>query len=97
MLKAELLKTVYLQNNGAEGFEMKTLPDEAQYAPVHAIAVLDVNSDGNKDLVLAGNEISTRINSAAMMPTMAWCCWVMAKAGSGICRKPAVGLRSVVK
>ncbi len=61
VLKAELLKTVYLQNNGAAGFEMKTLPDEAQYAPVHAIAVLDVNSDGNKDLVLAGNEIWTRI------------------------------------
>ncbi|MEO8582500.1 MAG: VCBS repeat-containing protein, partial [Flavitalea sp.] len=61
ILKANLLTTVFLQNNGAAGFALKTLPQEAQYAPVYAAVATDVNGDGNKDLVLAGNNIWTRI------------------------------------
>jgi hypothetical protein len=59
-LKAEILETVYLENTGKE-FAMRKLPVEAQYAPVYAIASLDVNRDGNKDLVFAGNNTWTRI------------------------------------
>lgn len=60
VLKAEILETVYLENTG-KGFALKQLPIEAQFAPVYAIASLDVDQDGKKDLVLAGNNSWTRI------------------------------------
>ncbi len=59
-LKASNLSTVYLENTG-KGFTAKPLPIEAQYAPVYAVLATDVNKDGNKDLVLAGNNTFTRI------------------------------------
>lgn len=61
VLKAETMQTLYLQNDGAKGFSIHGLPIEAQYAPVCAIAVADVNHDGSKDLLLAGNNTWTRI------------------------------------
>lgn len=61
MLKAEILASIYLENRGAEGFKMHLLPDEAQYAPIFAIGVLDIDNDKKKDLVLAGNNSWTRI------------------------------------
>lgn len=61
VLEAQMLSTIYLENNGSKGFTIKKLPTEAQYAPVYAMASLDVNRDGIKDLVLAGNNSWTRI------------------------------------
>jgi hypothetical protein len=60
-LKAEMMQTIYLENKGRQGFMPKKLPEEAQYAPVYAIATLDVNHDGKMDLVLSGNNSWTRI------------------------------------
>ena len=37
------------------------LPDEVQYSPVFAIETIDYNSDGNKDLLLFGNNSHTKI------------------------------------
>ncbi|MEM9328237.1 MAG: VCBS repeat-containing protein, partial [Bacteroidota bacterium] len=46
--------TIYLsQSDGT--FRLGTLPIEAQYAPVEAIAVDDFDRDGELDLILAGN------------------------------------------
>ena len=42
LLSVEMLSTVYLQNNGDSVFVMNSLPQEAQYAPVCAIASADV-------------------------------------------------------
>lgn len=42
-------------NLGQFKFELKELPGEAQFAPVYAINSIDVNQDGNQDLVLGGN------------------------------------------
>ena len=40
---------------------LKTLPVQAQYAPVCAIAVLDANADGNPDLLLCGNNSHAKL------------------------------------
>jgi hypothetical protein len=61
LLKAEGMQTIYLENRGKEGFVLKQLPAEAQYAPIYSILSLDVNRDGKKDLVLSGNNALTRI------------------------------------
>ena len=37
------------------------LPLEAQYAPVYGIVATDINHDGKKDMLLAGNNTWTRI------------------------------------
>jgi len=60
-LQADQLSTVWLQNKGDAGFVLHQLPEEAQYGPVCAIATVDVNGDGHKDLVLAGGNEWTRI------------------------------------
>lgn len=61
VLKAEMMQTVYLENKGSEGFVQHALPLEAQYAPVYGISFIDANQDGKKDLLLAGNNMWTRI------------------------------------
>jgi enediyne biosynthesis protein E4 len=60
VLKAEILETIYLENT-TNGFKLKSLPIEVQYAPIYALTSLDVNDDGKKDLLLAGNNSYTRI------------------------------------
>jgi enediyne biosynthesis protein E4 len=59
-LKANNLQTVYLENNG-QSLKIKPLPQQAQFAPVYAITSADVNNDGKKDLILAGNLSTARI------------------------------------
>ena len=61
ILKAETMQTVFLENTGSKGFVKKDLPVEAQYAPIYAIATDDINHDGKKDILLAGNNTWTRI------------------------------------
>ena len=61
LLSANFLKTVYLENRGKEGLIQIELPIEAQFSPVYAIRSLDVNNDNKKDIVLAGNNIWTRV------------------------------------
>jgi hypothetical protein len=55
VLSATELRTVYFKNTGTK-FEKHILPIEAQFAPVHAIEILDYNLDGNLDFILAGNQ-----------------------------------------
>lgn len=47
--------TSVLMNHGKQGFELKQLPVEAQFAPVYGIATMDINNDKNLDLILGGN------------------------------------------
>lgn len=43
-------------NNGAQGFELRRLPDAAQLFPVMDMKVTDFNDDGHLDLFLVGNK-----------------------------------------
>lgn len=59
-LRADLLKTVYLENKGND-FEIKDLPIQAQFSPVYSIAAFDIDQDGDKDVVMGGNETNVRV------------------------------------
>ncbi len=61
VLKVETMETVYLENLGARGFTKRSLPMQAQYSPVYGIVLEDLNRDGKKDMLLAGNNTWTRI------------------------------------
>lgn len=61
LLKAEMMQTIYLENRGKQGFILKQLPTQVQYAPIYAISAVDANHDGKKDLLLSGNNSWTRI------------------------------------
>jgi enediyne biosynthesis protein E4 len=59
--EAQILSSVYLENNGNDGFELKPLPKEVQYSPVYVMQTIDVNNDGKKDVIIAGNNAWTRV------------------------------------
>jgi hypothetical protein len=59
-LQADLLNTVYLENNG-NGFAIRELPVQAQFSPAYAITAFDVDKDGDQDLVVGGNETNVRV------------------------------------
>jgi hypothetical protein len=59
-LEADQLSTVVFHRKGDQ-FETRRLPIQAQYAPVHAIAAMDVDNDGDVDLILGGNESHVRV------------------------------------
>jgi enediyne biosynthesis protein E4 len=61
MLKAETMETVYLENRNGKELALRHLPLQAQYSPVYGIATADIDGDGKKDIVLAGNNKWTRI------------------------------------
>ena len=55
VLSVNNLSSVILINNGDFNYEVKQLPKEAQFSPVYAIAAVDFDNDGDKDIILGGN------------------------------------------
>jgi hypothetical protein len=64
-LRMDFAETVVLENTG-KAFVVHRLPVQAQYAPVHAVAVGDFNGDGHKDILLAGNTSTFRLRIGKM-------------------------------
>jgi hypothetical protein len=60
-LSCEETRSCYLENVGNGKFIKHPLPVEAQFAPVNAIICDDLDNDGYKDLLLAGNEYQTDV------------------------------------
>jgi hypothetical protein len=59
-LEADVLRTMYFENEG-DSFKTKHLPVEAQFSPIYAIAPVDVDKDGDIDVVMGGNESKVRV------------------------------------
>ncbi len=64
--RARRLRADHLQTSlflsGADGrLTPGELPVQAQFAPVHTITVLDYDRDGNRDLLLCGNDSHTKL------------------------------------
>ncbi|HZW66503.1 MAG TPA: VCBS repeat-containing protein, partial [Hanamia sp.] len=56
-------RSAWFENKGNGKFEMHELPVEAQFAPVNAIVCEDMDGDGIKDILLAGNEYQTEVRT----------------------------------
>ena len=59
VLDLDILETSAWVNTG-KGFEFIALPQEAQYTPVYAIEIADVNKDNYPDLILGGNQFAVK-------------------------------------
>ena len=68
-LEAKTFSSLYLQNDGGK-FKASELPVEAQFSTVQGIVVHDVNNDGHKDIIIAGNfyhrEVETTRSDASI-------------------------------
>ncbi len=61
ILKAEQLSSCYFENIGNGKFNIKTLPIEAQFAPIFGMEVQDFNNDNHLDILIVGNFYSTEV------------------------------------
>lgn len=58
----EMLQSVYLQNEGNKKFTIKFLPQFAQISAINGMVTEDIDNDGNKDIILAGNFYPMRVS-----------------------------------
>ncbi|MEM9328787.1 MAG: VCBS repeat-containing protein, partial [Bacteroidota bacterium] len=62
--KAYLMSSVVIENEGGV-LRVRKLPKEAQYSTLLGVEVLDVNDDGVKDLIIAGNKFDVEVETTA--------------------------------
>jgi hypothetical protein len=60
-LHCDETRTCYFENTGNGKFIKHALPVEAQFSPVNTIICDDLDNDGFKDLLLAGNEYQAEV------------------------------------
>ncbi len=61
-LKATMLKSCYLRNDGNGKFTMIPLPLQAQVSPLNGMIVDDFNGDENLDVLMNGNDFGTDVS-----------------------------------
>ncbi len=62
-MEVSTLETSYIENLGKGRFRMKSMPVEAQMAPVYGITTDDFNEDGFADVLLTGNRRDSELLS----------------------------------
>jgi hypothetical protein len=60
-LKANMLQSCFLRNDGAGKFTMIALPNPAQVSAMNGMVVDDFDGDGNLDVLINGNDFATSI------------------------------------
>jgi enediyne biosynthesis protein E4 len=61
--ECDISASVWIENAGNGKFKKHDLPMEAQVAPINSIVADDVDSDGNIDLIIAGNEYQSALTT----------------------------------
>jgi len=61
-LKANILKSCYLRNDGNGKFTMIPLPAEAQFSTLNGMVTGDFDGDGNLDVAINGNDYGTDVS-----------------------------------
>ncbi|MEO5681686.1 MAG: VCBS repeat-containing protein [Chitinophagaceae bacterium] len=61
-LKATMLQSCYLRNDGSGKFTMIPLPAQAQFAPLNGMITDDYDGDGNLDVLINANDFSTEVS-----------------------------------
>jgi len=62
-LKANMMKSCYLRNDGNGKFTMIPLPLEAQLSALNGMVVDDFDGDGNLDIAISGNDYGTEVGT----------------------------------
>jgi hypothetical protein len=62
ILKANYLKTSYIENLGEGKFNISALPIQAQTAPINGMLVEDFDADGNLDILTVGNDFGNEVS-----------------------------------
>ncbi|MHA4806799.1 VCBS repeat-containing protein [Flavitalea flava] len=60
-LKATMLQSCFLRNDGGGKFTMIPLPNEAQVSVINGMVVDDFDGDGNLDVLINGNDYGTEV------------------------------------
>ncbi|HMG89490.1 MAG TPA: VCBS repeat-containing protein, partial [Chryseolinea sp.] len=60
-LRVNHMETTFFSGDSTGKFTAMSLPVQAQYAPVNTITIVDYDNDGNKDLLLCGNNSHMKI------------------------------------
>jgi hypothetical protein len=61
ILTCDETRSCWIENKGNGKFVMHPLPMEAQFSPVNAIVCADLDGDGMKDILVAGNEYQAEV------------------------------------
>jgi enediyne biosynthesis protein E4 len=62
VLKANYLKTSYIENLGEGKFKISALPMQVQTAPINGMLVEDFDMDGNLDVLMVGNDFGNEVS-----------------------------------
>ena len=62
ILKANYLKTSYIENLGEGKFTISALPMQTQTAPINGMLVEDFDADGNLDVLMVGNDFGNEVS-----------------------------------
>jgi hypothetical protein len=62
VLKANYLKTSYVENLGEGKFKISSLPIQTQTAPINGMLVEDFDADGNLDVLMVGNDFGNEVS-----------------------------------
>ena len=63
VVRAETFASAYIENLGNGKFALHNLPLQAQFAPIYGMVCIDINGDGNLDVLCVGNSYATEVQT----------------------------------